>query len=310
MTQRDRWCLLLYVSLAVATSFADLRMRAYPAKVVQTYIPGIVNGTEEAPGRYRVLAPFLVYDLARLSGASLQAVWYVTRLLWFLAAYVAIHFYLRTWFDTGPAFAGVALTAGTLPLLFTNSWAHPDHIPELALFTAGALAIARGRDVMFAILLALASLNRETAVFLVLLYAIAAPLSRARLLRAAAFALEWLVIYVSLRYARGLQHYEYWQLVRNLEFLKLLPPAFDPYYRAYAYFGLVAIGPMAYLALKADGPLFMRRALLVVPVFVAVAFLFSSIVESRIFTPVLTLVLPGVIFYLFAPIPRSGELPC
>src|SRR5262245_10795457 len=72
MTQGDRWFLLLYLSPALPTAFADLRMRAYPAKVVQSYIPGIVNGTEEAPGIYRVLAPFLVYHLSRLTGASLQ----------------------------------------------------------------------------------------------------------------------------------------------------------------------------------------------------------------------------------------------
>ena len=310
MTQRDRWCLLLYLTLAVATSFADLRMRAYPARVVESYIPGIVGGTEEAPGLYRVLAPYLVYDAAKITGASLQSVWYATRLLWFVAAYLAIHVYLRVWFDAGPAFAGVALTAATLPLLFTNSWAHPDHIPELALFTAGAWAIARQRDLLFAVLLAFASLNRETAVFLVVLYLVAAPWSRSHLLRSALFGGEWFLIYAGLRLARGFHSYDFWQLGRNLEFLKLLPSTYDPYYRAYAYFGVIAFGPMVYLAARAAAPLFVRRALLVVPVFVAVAMTFSSIVESRIFTPLYALLLPGVMFALFAPIPRSGDLPC
>ena len=310
MTQQDRWCVLLYVSLALATGFADLRMRAYPAHVVQSYIPGIIAGTEEAPGLYRVLAPYTIDGLARATGTSLQTTWLATRLGWFAIAYLSIHLYLRTWFDAPVALTGVALTAATLPLLFTNSWAHPDHIPELALFTLGAWAIATHRDWVFAVLLALASFNRETAAFLVLLYAVAAPITGPRLIRTVIFAAEWFAIYAGLRYARGFHGYEYWQLDRNLGFLKLLPANYDPYYRSYAYFGLFAFGPMVYLAARARAPLFARRALLVVPVFVAVGFLFSSIIESRIFTPLYALALPGVMFCLHPPIGRSGELPC
>ena len=64
---------------------------------------------------------------------------------------------------------------------------------------------------------------------------------------------------------------------------------------------------MLYLALRgrASLPLFARRALLVVPCFVAVAFTFSSIIESRIFTPLYPLVLPALMFALFAP--ERGE---
>lgn len=300
--RKDYWCVLLYVTLAVATGFADLRMRAHTDQVTKSYIPGVVAGTESAPGRYRVLAPFLIDGAARVAGTSLESTWYVTRLLSIFLAYCTIHAYLRTWFPPEAALAGVALTAATLPLTFTNSWPHPDSMPELALFTLGALAIARRADGLFAVTLAAAALNRETSAFLVLLYLVAAPLTRNRGVRAAIFGVEWCAIYAGLRLARGLQHYEYWQGGRNLSDLSLLPGTYDPYYRAYAYFAVVLFGPMLYLALKARGaPLFVRRALLVVPGFVVVAFAFSSIIESRIFTPLYSLVLPGVLFGLFVP---------
>jgi hypothetical protein len=303
--RKDYWCLLLYVTLAVATGFADLHMRAHADNVIRSYIPGVVAGTEGAPGRYRVLAPFLIDGAAKVTGASAENVWHFTRLLFIFLAYCAIHAYLRTWFAPEAALAGVALTAATLPLTFTNSWPHPDSMPELALFTLGALAIARRADALFAVTLAAAALNRETSAFLVLLY-LAEPLTRSRAVRAALFGMEWLAIYAGLRLARGLQHYDYWQAARNLADLGLLPANYDPYYRAYAYFAVVLFGPMLYLALKArDAPPFVRRALMIVPVFVAVAFTFSSIIESRIFTPLYPLVLPGLMFSLFVPADRG-----
>jgi hypothetical protein len=195
----------------------------------------------------------------------------------------------------------------TLPLTFTNSWPHPDSMPELALFTWGALAIARRADLLFAVALAFAALNRETSVFLVLLYVVSEPLSRPRLLRAGIFGAEWFAIYAGLRVVRGLQHYDYWQAARNWAELGLLPSTYDPYYRAYAYFVVILFGPMIYMALRARGvPTFARRALLVVPCFIAVAFIFSSIIETRIFTPLYPLVLPATMFFFFSH-PQPAE---
>jgi hypothetical protein len=303
MTRRlDGWCLLVYVTLAIATGFADLRMRTNTDHVVKSYIPAVVAGTEDAPGKYRVFAPFLIDGLSRVTGASAESAWYVTRLIGIFLAYCVFHVYLRTWFSPSASLAGVSVVAATLPLTFTNSWPHPDSIPELALFTLGAMAVARGRDLLFAVTLACAALNRETSVFLVLLYVLAEPLSRPRFWRAMLFGAEWFAVYAGLRALRGFQHYDYWQAARNWAELGLLPPNYDPYYRAYAYFVVVLFGPMIYMALKAKGaPTFARRALLVVPWFIAVAFIFSSIIESRIFTPLYPLVVPATMFFFANP---------
>jgi len=204
---------------------------------------------------------------AAATGASLEATWYASRLVFIFVAFCAVHFYLRTWFAPEHAFAGVTLTSATLPLTFTNSWPHPDSMPELALFTLGAMAIARKADAWFGVVLLLAALNRETSAFLVLLYFVTRPMTRAHVLRTAAFGVEWFAIYAGLRAIRGLHHYDYWQAARNWADLGLLPANYDPYYRAYAYFVVALFGPMLYLALRApvlrEMPLFPRRALIV-----------------------------------------------
>jgi hypothetical protein len=125
------------------------------------------------------------------------------------------------------------MTAATLPLTFTNSWAHPDHMPELALFTLGALAVARGSDWRSAIALAVAAESGDVCI----------PRGAVRrgrtvgarpVLRGGLFGLEWLAIYAGLRVWRGLQHYDYWQAGRNLTDLTFPLPSehYDPYYRA------------------------------------------------------------------------------
>ena len=297
----------MYVTLTVATAFADVRMRAHTDNVYNGYIPAVVAGTENAPGRYRVFAPFLIDGLSRMTGASLETTWYVTRIIWIFVAYSVFHVYLRTWFSPSAAVAGVSVVAATLPLTFTNSWPHPDSIPELALFTLGALAVARRSDLLFGVALALAALNRETSLFLVLLYVVSEAWNRPRILRATLFGAEWLAIYTGLRVVRGFQHYDYWQAARNWAELGLLPSNYDPYYRAYAYFALILFGPMIYMALKAKGaPTFARRALLIVPCFIAVAFVFSSIIETRIFTPLYPLVIPATMFFFFSH-PQPAE---
>jgi hypothetical protein len=311
MTRPDQLALVLYMVLAVSCGFVDLRVRSYPDHGYTKYVPGVIDGTYGAPGIYRVLMPYSLDWTARMTGLEPATVWHASRLVLLFASFAAFHWYLRTWLEPVPAVMGTATVAALLPMTFTNSWAHPDHFAELLLFTLGCAAIARGRDVLFGGVLALASLNRETAVFLVLLYALARPLSAAHAWRTAVFGGLWAAIFAGVRVWRGFEHYEYWQLGRNLEFLKLLPPPRDPYYRAYAWFGVVTFAPLLWIATRARSaqPVFVRRALWVVPALALVAFTISSIIESRIFTPLFPLVVPAVVCTLAEWQDEAAVLP-
>lgn len=291
------WLLPLYLAMATALGFADFRMRAHQERAALEFIPTVVAGSADAPERYRVLMPFVIHALAGGERESLPPVWLAVRLVSFFAACVALHWYLITWYDTIGAVAGTAITMALLPLTFTNSWAHPDHIAELALFTAAAAALARERFGMFVVGVVIAALNRETAVFLVFLCTAVSWSRKGWIVRVAAAGTAFAAVYLALRVWRGWVHYDYWQFWRNVEFLKLLPEAYDPYYRAYAWFFVVAFTPLLVLAIRAgkEAPLFARRALLVVPVFLVVAVTLSSIIETRIFTPLFTLMIPATV---------------
>lgn len=294
--------------MCVATSLGhvDYHIRSNPERGFTEYSPGVVAGTESAPGRYRILAPYLYTGVTRVTSFAPRESWVLFRWMSLLASLYATLWYFSTWFDrNAAALASVALAA-LVPLTFTNGWAHPDHLVEWCLFTLGCACIARGRTAWFAIVLVANALNRETSAFLVPLFLLAAPITRRRLLQTAMLGGLWVAIFVGLRWWLGFQSYDPWQLGRNIEFLKLMPDAWDPYYRSYAWFVVIMAVPFVVAAIRTwpTLPRMVRASTVVVaPAFVLVGLLFSSIIETRIFTPLLPLLAPAV---LFALLPTTG----
>jgi hypothetical protein len=298
----DALALVVYAGAALALGFADFRMRRFPLKVVAEYIPGVIDGTYGAPAIYRVLAPYTTHYFSAWTGLDPLVGFLITRLLWIFASLVTIHAFLRVWYSPGASLGGGLAVAALLPLTFTNSWAHPDSFPELCLFTLGCLAVASRRDLLLYPVLALAASNRETAVFLVPLWAfvrwgtLRVPPFLAQL---AGYTAVWALVYGGLRWWRGVQHYQYWMLDQNIGVLKILPAAYDPYTRIVAYLGLVFLAIPAWLAVKGartpGTPPFFMRALPVAALFFVTCVLFSALAESRIFLPLVPLLLPAAV---------------
>ncbi len=315
MTRPPRVTLLvllpLYLALATAIGFVDYHARPYPDQGYTTYVPQVVAGTAEAPARYRVLAPWLFTGLRAVSPFAPVTTWLLFRWLCLLASLFAGHLLFRTWFDARAAAVGNLLIFALLPLTFTNSWPNPDQFTELALFTLAAACVARGWWRLFLPVLVLNAFNRETSAFLVLLFFVAGPLTRQHLVRTATAAGLWLVVMAGLRWDLGWVAYNPWQLWRNLGWLTPLPPNFPGYKRIYGWFFLVLLAPLFALALPslARQPRVSRMAVAVVaPLYVVTAVLFSSTIESRIFTLVLPLLAPGALFTLL-PRDTAGIAP-
>jgi hypothetical protein len=237
----------LIATLVIASGFVDFRIRQFPEHSYTQYIPEVTGGTADAPGKYRVLVPFLHAWLVQWTGASDELVWHVTRLAWFLAAYAAIYGYLQLWVDPTAALGGVTAVAATLPLTYTNSWAHPDSVPELALFTLGCWAIIRGSVIGLVPVLAVAALNRETSGFLLVTFLCSRRWHARHLLQTAGLAVMLAALLGALRLVRGVEHYDYWQLGRNLAFLQLLPSGYDLYKRLYAWFIVALAAPAVFV---------------------------------------------------------------
>ena len=305
MTARSRQtgaALILYVSVAVALGFVDHRVRRFADHAVTTYIPEVVRGTAEPPGRYRVLAPFLIDGVQRVVGGSPLVTFLLIRLVVIYAALVTTHVYLRRWYDSFAAVGGTLLLAALLPLTFTNSWAHPDSLFELLLFTGGCIAIVDRRDGWFIVWLVAAALNRETSAFLLILWAwnrLASGAWRVAWLRVGGVGALWVGITGGIRWVRGFEHYQYWMLPTNLANLIPLPANFDPYVRVSGYMWLLlslTVFGFAALGVRRFGfSSYFGRTLGVASLLLMTGLMISSTIESRIFTPLLPLLLPATL---------------
>jgi hypothetical protein len=311
----------LYLAIATAVGFVDFRVRPgiHFETAFTTYVPAVLSGTEAPPGRYRVLGPYAYAVVARAMGvdpvrpdtpeavARARDAWFVFRWLCLLATLLAGHALFRTWFDTGPAVAGNTLGMVLLWLTFSGGWGHPDHLMELFLFTLGCACVARGWDVAFVGVLALSALNRETSAFLIPLFLLARGLDRRQVLWTAGATATWLGVTLLLRWLLGWVPYNPLNVAQNIENMTTWAER-DLYYRLFGWFFLIMVVPvLAVIGLSwSRQPRYVRVAAgIVTPLVLVTGFLFSSVWESRIFTPVIPLLVPGLLFALFPAPSRS-----
>jgi hypothetical protein len=118
----------------------------------------------------------------------------------------------------------------------------------------------------------------------------------------------WLGVTLALRWRLGWVPYDPLHVAENVGFMSRFPEERDLYYRLFPWFFLMlAIPPLVSIGLSwARQPRFTRvAAAIVAPALVVTGFLFSNVIETRIFTPVLPLVVPGLLVALFPAAPRS-----
>lgn len=261
----------------------------------------ILNQTARAPDRHRVLAPavmevptrvlarFMPYDAAYDRAA---VVFYLIAMGVLLATQYA---YLRVWFTTEQALVGVLLIACTLRITIRQHDYSPYSFLEPSFFALGLLAILHGRRGWFAMLVAIATLNRETAIFMVALFAVTQPLNRDTIKTVLACCAIWLAIFAGLRFFGG-EAERYWtiDLVFRTNVSQLWLAAFNIALLLGVFWVFAVLGlPRA--------PVFVRRSALVIPAYLAAVALWGIWWEVRLLMPLYPLLLPLALSYLFEP---------
>ena len=265
---------------------------------------GILNHTTKAPDRYRVLAPVLVEVPTRVLSRFMpydsaydraSVVFYLLA----MAALVATQYaYLRVWFTTEQALVGVLLIASTLRITIRQHDYSPSSFLEPSFFALGLLAILHGRRGWLAVLVAVATLNRETAIFLIALFAVTQPLTKDTMKAVAGYGAIWLVIFLGLRVLGG-EAERYWtlDLVLRTNLSQLWLAAFNI---------TVLLGVFWLFALLGvpRAPAFVRRSALVIPAYLAVVAIWGIWWEVRLLMPIYPMLLPLALSYLFEPRPE------
>lgn len=137
----------------------------------------VLTGRGHAPWTYRVLMPALVEvtraPLERVfpPKAALEVGYLWWRFVATLGFLCLFHVFLRNWLDPPWAIAGTLLAAALHPATYRFYWFQPDSPTDLVIWIAAALLTLHRRDGWLVPLVLIGSLNRETAVFAVVIHA-------------------------------------------------------------------------------------------------------------------------------------------
>jgi len=136
----------------------------------------ILRGDAPAPYRYRVLVPKSV-ELLRMEFAkqlgedrAFQAAFALFDFLALLLLLASLFAYLRIWFDPGMSLLGVFAVSLTMLVAMADHFYQPWSLLEASLFPLALILIRRDWTIAFLSLVVIGALNRETSVFLPLLY--------------------------------------------------------------------------------------------------------------------------------------------
>lgn len=137
----------------------------------------IIEGNAPSPYQYRVLVPFTTQIIRKTLGGlgqnSTDAFRYAYALYDFIAiafSLFATYVYLRIWFRYEPALIGTLLLAILMPANFKYHYFQPWSLIEIGFFALGLYAIHQRKKLTLISLVILATLNRETGIFIPMLY--------------------------------------------------------------------------------------------------------------------------------------------
>ncbi len=257
----------------------------------------------------RLLQFYIPEAFHRLLGLSVVHSYMLQRWLFVLMAFICFHFYLRKWFSTKLAFAGVMFLAAIMPLAYFNEL--QESTPLLMLtFLLGLWAIREHRHGWYVAVITLGAANNETvlilpAVFFFYNFKRFEPRPVLRLsLTTLAGALPAYIVFGVIRYLNWNQPRlaPAWQWPDNIRGIwEQLGTSPLEYWAAVNFYILFIFGVFwlyAFLNYEKK-PLFLRRAALMIPLFILAQLLTSMIAEVRLMLPLSFLLIPMAFFYLF-----------
>ena len=301
LTERNIWLFLVCAFLAWVT---------YHLKVATT--PAWTDGTLEWVHKQLVALDYVNNEqsrllqygipetLVRICGISVRSAYTVQRLAFTTLTLFVFALFLRRWLRPGAAFGCIALYALLIAYSARNDL--QESAPLLGLTFIGALWAAREkRDVLFAAIVWIGSLNNETMLFVPFVYGLVHA-DRSSLgattrigLRAVLLGLPAILSVAAIRYiTRDLPYLGGgWHWEENLRM-------FGAVLFFFSTFWLLALRKVSAL------PVFFQRTLLSIPFFLVPNLIVGVITETRLLLPLAFFVLPAAL-WTWMPEERAEE---
>lgn len=307
---QDRAAILAILGLTAAITLAYVHFIAVPLADARFEMHQLIIRKEAlSPYRYRVLLPWTIHWIASWAEgaglfsyrAAVARLYAASTAIGLAAGFALFYGYMRRWFSPEAALAGPLYLCALMPFAFMHVAFQPWSWWELAVFTGGAWLALEGRRRPFLILVIAASLLRETAGLLALVYFLGrmgAERPRPLMLWAGLCGAASAGVFFGLRFALG------WALHVGQGTYP------DPLFHRLKY-NLTHVMPLAtlmlfygifwILALKdlRAKPRPLVNLLWFVPVFLAVHFFSAHMNESRYYFEIAPIIMPLAMMSLF-----------
>jgi len=263
---------------------------------------GIVNRTGLAPERYRVLVPYLLDKPIRWLAPQVGyakafgQVYAVFNWLALSAILYTLYFYLSEYFSSEQALVGTLIVASTLPITLRYYNYAPYSLLEPAFVSIGLLCIRRQAYGWFAVVVAIATLTRETAIFLVCFFVATMPRGARHMRLAVGYAAVWAAIYMAVRWYAGEagRYFDiatvWYENTHRVDQLVMALINWGLWLGAFWFF--------AALGYKYAPP-FVQRTALVLPLYIVTVLVWGFWTEIRLMMPTYPVLIPLALSYLF-----------
>lgn len=258
----------------------------------------ILDHTARTPDRYRwlsaaiievptrALATVMPYERAYDRASFVFYLAAITGMLWSLFAW------LRRWFGDEPALIASLIAACTLRITMRYHDYAPASFLEPTFVALALLAILNRRYGWLGALIGIATFNRETAIFLVLLSLVTSHRTREDWLRAAGYAAIWATVYGLVRWVSG-DAERYWtpELVWRTNLSQPILAVSSLTLLLGAFWAFAALGGK-------HAPPFVRQAAWIVPPYLVTVAIWGIWWEVRLLMPLYPIVFAFALAYL------------
>lgn len=303
---------LIYFFLTFVIGYVDFDRRVLSFEQSTEYLRQVAERNFTLPMVRRILIPYTLYFLHKISHIPLDYIYVFFRFLFFFLAFCLFHTYLRKWFDEKLAMIGTLSMIASLPLFLTNWYCIPTDMPELITFILGAMWIKENRYKLLYLLIPLATFNKETTIALVLLYllnGIGRERPGALIKRTFIYFLLWAITYGSLIAIFGFKAFpDFCTITHNIGGLLNVFKNPNPYNHFYFFVYLCGFyWILAFRNFRRKDPFLQKSVIVIALYFLYVFFRVGAINEVRVFIPFYVFIIPLGLSSLFGEDTSRGR---
>ena len=302
---------LIYFSLTFVIGYLDFDRRVYDFERSTYEMERVALGNSHPPLASRILVPFTMHFIHRISHIPLTHIYAFFRFLSFFLAFFLFHTYLKKWFDDKLAMIGTLFMIASLPLFLTNWYSLWPDMTNLIAFILGTMWIKDNKCKLLYILVPVATLNKEAIIAVVLLYFlynVGKENTAILIRRTVILSMLWAVTYAFTLFAFGFQTFmdsgDPWFLTvtikHNLAGLLQIfknPNPYNHYYFIIYLFGFFWV--LAFRNFRNKDPL-LRKSVIVMGLYFLYVFLRAGAInEVRVFIPFYVYIIPLGLSSLF-----------